>query len=86
MINRAFLNGRYFSLVRGHELPGWVAEFDCDSWAQLSLKWILGNPDVTCALAATSNPRHMADNSLGGVGRVPDAQERRRIGELLAGL
>jgi len=86
MINRAFLNGRYFSLVRGHELPGWAADFDCDSWAQLSLKWILGNPDVTCALAATSNPRHMADNAQGGVGRFPDSTERRRIAELLTGL
>jgi len=86
MINRAFLNGRYFSLVRGQELPAWAADFDCDSWAQLSLKWILGNPDVTCALAATSNPRHMADNAQGGVGRFPDAAERRRIEELLAGL
>lgn len=83
MINRAFVNGRYFSLVRGRELPDWAQDFDCESWAQLSLKWILGNPDVTCALAATSNARHMADNAAAGAGRLPDSTLRERISGLL---
>lgn len=83
MVNRAFMNGRFFPLVRGRELPPWAAEFDCESWAQLSLKYILGNPDVTCVLAATSNPRHMADNARAGSGRLPDAATRRRIEALL---
>lgn len=86
MINRAFMNGRYFSLVRGRELPDWAAGFDCESWAQLALKYILGHPDVTCVLAATSNPRHMADNAGAGYGRLPDAGERGRIERLLAEL
>ena len=86
MVNRAFMNGRYFPLVRGRELPDWAAEFDCESWAQLSLKYILGNPDVTCVLAATSNPRHMADNARAGTGGLPDAATRRRIEELLSAL
>lgn len=83
MINRAFVNGRYFSLVRGQELPDWVQDFDCESWAQLSLKWILGNPDVTCVLAATSNARHMADNAAAGAGRIPDSALRERVSRLL---
>ncbi|HEX5764404.1 MAG TPA: aldo/keto reductase, partial [Woeseiaceae bacterium] len=55
MINRAFGNGEYFSRLRGRELPGWAEEFGCESWAQFSLKYILGHPDVTCVLAATSS-------------------------------
>ncbi len=86
MINRAFMNGRYFSLVRGRELPDWAAGFDCESWAQLALKYILGHPDVTCVLAATSNPRHMADNAGAGYGRLPDDGDRTRIERLLAEL
>lgn len=79
MVNRAFGDGGYFGHVRGHDLPDWAADFDCASWAQFSLKYILGNPDVTCVLTATSNSRHMADNAAAGSGRLPDADTRRRI-------
>jgi aryl-alcohol dehydrogenase-like predicted oxidoreductase len=83
MINRAFGNGAYFGRVAGQKLPDWTADFDCESWAQLSLKYILGNPDVTCVLAATSNPQHMADNAGAGSGRLPDAATRERIASFL---
>ncbi|HSD70877.1 MAG TPA: aldo/keto reductase [Woeseiaceae bacterium] len=86
MINRAFGNGAYFGRVAGQKLPEWTADFDCESWAQLSLKYILGHPDVTCVLAATSNPRHMADNAGAGSGRVPDAAARVRIASFLQSL
>jgi diketogulonate reductase-like aldo/keto reductase len=79
MINRAFGNGTYFRRVAGRKLPDWTADFDCESWAQLSLKYILGNSYVSCVLAATSNPRHMADNAGAGSGRLPDAAARKRI-------
>jgi diketogulonate reductase-like aldo/keto reductase len=83
MINRAFGNGEYFSRLRGRELPGWAENFDCESWAQFSLKYILGHPDVTCVLAATSSSRHMKDNARAGIGRLPDAATRKRIEEYL---
>ena len=86
MVNRAFGNGDYFGLVSDRALPDWAAAFDCESWAQFSLKYILGNPDVTCVLAATSNPRHMADNARAGMGRLPDAGSRRRIETFLSDL
>jgi hypothetical protein len=34
---------------------------------------------VTCAIPATSNPKHMEDNMMAGVGRLPDAETRRRM-------
>ncbi|MGH8196333.1 MAG: aldo/keto reductase [Woeseiaceae bacterium] len=83
MINRAFGNGSYFGQVSGQELPPWAAEFGCESWAQFSLKYILGNPDVTCVLTATSNARHMEDNARAGSGPLPDPATRKRIVEFL---
>ena len=86
MVNRAFGNGSYFRRIGDRPLPAWAAEFDCESWAQLSLKYILGNPQVTCVLAATSNPRHMADNAAAGVGGLPSAARRRDIERLVQSL
>lgn len=82
-INRPFMNGRYFSLVRGHELPGWAREFDCETWAQFSLKFIVSHPAVNCVLTETANPKHALDNLGAGFGRLPDSAMRRRIVEHL---
>lgn len=78
-INRPFLNGNYFSLVSGHELPGWAAEFDCETWAQFSLKFILSHPAVNCVITETSSPEHAIDNIGAGFGRMPDESERKHI-------
>ena len=86
IINRPFLNGRYFSIVKGHELPDWAAEFDCHSWAQFSLKFILAHPSVNCVLTETANPKHALDNIDGGFGRLPDEKTRQRMIELMRDL
>jgi diketogulonate reductase-like aldo/keto reductase len=77
--NRPFAKAGLFSRVRGRQLPEWAQEFDCTSWAQFFLKYIVSNPALTCAIPATSNPKHLADNMTAGVGRLPDAQTRRRM-------
>ena len=86
IINRPFINGEYFGIVKGHELPAWAAEFDCDSWAQFSLKYILAHPTVNCVLTETSNPKHVVDNLRGGLGRMPDEQTRAKMREHLQSL
>lgn len=78
-INRPFINGDYFDLVSGHELPEWAAEFNCFSWAQFSLKFILSHPAVNCVLTETSNPDHALDNISAGFGGMPDTETRERI-------
>ena len=78
-INRPFINGEYFPIVRGHELPEWAAEFDCNTWAQFSLKFILSHPAVNCVLTETANPKHAVDNLGAGLGRLPDAKTRQRM-------
>lgn len=85
-INRPFINGQYFAHVRGRQLPAWAAEFDCESWAQFSLKFILSHPAVTCVLTETANPAHLLDNLGGGTGRLPDPATRKRMAELLQSL
>jgi diketogulonate reductase-like aldo/keto reductase len=83
LINRPFAQGDLFSRLRSKPLPSWAKEFDCSSWAQFLLKWILANESVTCAIPATSNPRHLQDNMAGGVGRLPDQKTRSRMVELV---
>lgn len=79
LVNRPFSEGDLFKRVQSRPLPAWAAEIDCESWAQVMLKWILSHPAVTCAIPATSRPQHLADNMKAGVGRLPDAAMRERI-------
>ncbi len=83
LINRPFMNGTYFGRVAGKELPAWAAEFDCETWAQFSLKYVLANPAVTCVLTETTNPEHMEENIQAGFGRLPDEATKRRMRELI---
>ena len=79
IINRPFMNGKLFQKLGYRPLPGWAAEFDCDSWAQFSLKYILPHPAITCVLTETTNPKHMAENAGAAFGRMPDAATRKRM-------
>jgi aryl-alcohol dehydrogenase-like predicted oxidoreductase len=74
-----FEQGGLFEKVRGKALPPWAAEFDCASWAQFFLKFILGHPAVTCPIPATSNPKHLEDNLKAGFGRMPDEKTRAKM-------
>jgi len=82
IINQPFEQGDLFRRIRGRPLPDWAREFDCASWAQLFLKYILAEPAVTCVIPATNKPEHMRDNLPAGFGRLPDSRERQRIREL----
>jgi len=77
--NRPFAKASLFSRVRGKEVPDWAAEIDCRSWAQFFLKYIVSHPALTCAIPATSKPKHLADNMEAAYGRLPDAKARRRM-------
>jgi diketogulonate reductase-like aldo/keto reductase len=79
IVNQPFEQGSLFRSVRGKPLPEWAAEFDCASWAQLFLKYLLGDPAVTVVIPATNNPEHLTDNLKAGYGRLPDAKQREQI-------
>jgi diketogulonate reductase-like aldo/keto reductase len=84
VINRPFMNGAYFDRLEGRALPAWAAEFDCETWAQFSLKYILANPSLTLVLTETSSAEHMAENLLTALGPLPDAAMRARMREFIA--
>ncbi len=86
VVNEPYNVGRLFGAVRGRELPDWAAEFDCRSWGQFFLKYILAHPAVTVIIPATSDPEHLVDNMGAGVGRLPDERTRTRMEELFDGL
>ena len=79
IVNQPLERGDLFRRVRGRGLPDWAREFDCASWAQLFLKYLIGDPAVTCVIPATGNPEHMEDDLKAGFGRLPDAAQRQRI-------
>ncbi|HXP05446.1 MAG TPA: aldo/keto reductase [Stellaceae bacterium] len=86
IVNQPLERGDLFRAVRGRPLPDWAAEFDCASWAQLFLKYLLGDPAVTVVIPATNKPDHVADNLKAGFGRLPDAKQREQIRQLWASL
>ena len=79
IVNQPFEQGNLFRKVRGKPLPDWAAEFECASWGQVFLKYLLGDPAVTVVIPATNKPDHMADNLKAGYGRLPDPQQRDGI-------
>ncbi|MDQ3547048.1 MAG: aldo/keto reductase [Verrucomicrobiota bacterium] len=86
LVNRPFARGNLFSRLRAQPLPEWTAEFDCKSWAQFLLKWILANTAVTCAIPATSKAGHLEDNMGAGTGRLPDEKMRQRMVQAISSL
>ena len=83
IINRPFAQANLFSRVKGKPLPAWAAEFDCNSWAQFFLKYLLGHPAVTCVIPGTRRVAHLKDNLQAGMGRLPDTAQRKRMLEYL---
>jgi diketogulonate reductase-like aldo/keto reductase len=79
IVNQPLGQGGLLRQVRGQVLPDWAREFDCTSWAQLFLKYVLAEPTVTCVIPATRNPEHMEDNLGAGFGRLPDQEQCQRI-------
>lgn len=81
-----FGRSRMWRRIGDRPLPGWAAEFDAHTWAQLMLKFVLAHPAVTVATPGTSDPEHMTDNLAGGRGRLPSAQQVERMIELAESL
>ncbi len=86
IVNRPFGGGDLISRVRSKPLPEWAVEFDCRSWAQLLLKWIVVQPAVTCVIPATNKTEHLRDNLQAGWGGLPDGKGRERITQLIASI
>jgi diketogulonate reductase-like aldo/keto reductase len=86
IVNRPFAQASLFSRVRGKSMPAWAEAFDCRSWAQFFLKYIIGHPAVTCVIPATAKPDHLLDNMRAGMGRLPDDATRRKMATFMDNL
>jgi len=83
MINLPFGRGRLFKAVEGKRLPEWASEFDCQSWPQFFLKYIVSHPAVTCAVPGMARPEYVVDNLGAARGRLPNAAMRRRMEQFI---
>lgn len=86
LIYAPFGRTRLWSRVAGREVPEWAADFDAHSWAQFFLKFVLAHPAVTAVTPATSRPTNMVDNLGAAVGRLPNADQVRRMVEYVEAL
>jgi diketogulonate reductase-like aldo/keto reductase len=79
LVNMPLEKARLHKLVEGRRLPGFAREIGIETWSQFFLKWVIAHPAVTCALQATSNPDHLAENIGALRGPLPDPDMRTRM-------
>ncbi|MSP89863.1 MAG: aldo/keto reductase [Alphaproteobacteria bacterium] len=85
MINLPFGRSRLFAAVQGKALPEWAAEFDCKSWAQFFLKYLVAHEAVTCAVPGMARAEYVIDNIGAAQGRLPDGALRKRMETFIDG-
>jgi aryl-alcohol dehydrogenase-like predicted oxidoreductase len=78
-VNMPLEKARLHKVVAGRALPGFAAELGIKTWSQFFLKWVISHPAITCALQATSNPDHVAENVGALRGPLPDREMRARM-------
>lgn len=83
LINRPFEEGALFDRVSGQSLPEWAKEFDCASWGQFFLKFILAQPAVNCVIPGTAKPKHLLDNLQAGLGKLPTPEHVKQMISLI---
>lgn len=82
IVNQPFEEGSLFQYVKEKQLPEWADDFNCKSWGQFFLKFILSHPTVTCVIPGTGKPQHMIDNVQAGFGKLPDEKQREEMARL----
>ena len=86
LVYAPFGRTRLWKRVEGRQVPDWAREFDATTWAQFFLKYVASHPAVTCITPATSRISNVIDNMGGGIGRLPDPDQRKRMIALINSL
>lgn len=86
LINRPFEQSGLFSRTEGRALPILARDLGCDSWSQFFLKYIIGQPGVTCTIPATASPDHMCNNLAAGAEPLPTTTQQLKMRNILADL
>lgn len=84
IVNQPFGGGGLIQSLQDRPVPSWASEIQCQTWAQILLKYVLSHPAVTCVIPGTGRPEHMRDNVRAGYGTYPDAALRKRMVESIA--
>jgi len=79
MTNVPFGRDRLFTAVAGKALPGVAKDLGCTSWPQFFLKYVLGNPAVTCPIPGMAKAAYVEDNLGAARGKLPDAAQRKQM-------
>jgi aryl-alcohol dehydrogenase-like predicted oxidoreductase len=79
MTNVPFGRDRLFKAVQGKELPPVAKDLGCTSWPQVFLKYVLGNPAVTCPIPGMAKAAYVDDNLAAARGKLPDAAQRKQM-------
>jgi aryl-alcohol dehydrogenase-like predicted oxidoreductase len=79
MTNVPFGRDRLFRAVQGKELPAVAKDLGCASWPQFFLKYVLGNPAVTCPIPGMAKAAYVEDNLGAARGMLPDASQRKQM-------
>ena len=74
-----FGRDRLFKAVQGKELPAVAKDLGCASWPQFFLKYVLGNPAVTCPIPGMAKAAYVEDNLGAARGRLPDPAQRKQM-------
>ena len=81
--NRPFGGGDLLTRLKGKPLPGWAAQVQVSSWAQLALKFVLSHCAVTCVIPGTRHPRLMSENAGAGFGSMLTGAQREQLIDLI---
>jgi len=77
--NRPYRRGGLIRATQGKPLPEWAMEIGASNWAQFLLTFVISQPDVTCAIPATTRVDHVRENMAVAGGVLPDAKMRARM-------
>lgn len=79
MTNVPFGRDRLFKAVQGKDLPPVARDLGCTSWPQFFMKYVLGNPAVTCPIPGMAKAAYVEDNLAAARGKLPDAAQRKQM-------
>lgn len=79
MTNVPFGRDRLFKAVQGKDLPIVAKDLGCTSWPQFFLKYVLGNPAVTCPIPGMAKVAYVDDNLGAARGPLPDQAQRKQM-------
>ncbi len=86
LVYAPFGRTRLWARVGDREVPAFAVDFGARTWAQFFIKFAAAHPAVTSVTPATSDAEHMIDNLGGGMGRLPNEEELKRMAEVVDAL